>query len=171
MSRTKQTSLGSQETMKKYSDYLKTLKKCSSFNLIMIRKEWKIGASINIWLIKNGVIEPIGGGEYTWVNRQQIDDSKMLPLYFEYYRNYAKKCYMKRKAKRNRLKNKQLKQSTTTVSVDKLMAKNFQRDIDKIKNVDAKRQREIWTDEDAISFLKQSPLYTYEIYRVTKQQI
>ena len=95
----------------------------------------------------------------------------MLEQYFKDYRAYSKKNYIKKRAKALRAKNRALKQATKTTSVDKLMAKNFQRDIDKIKNSDAKRQQEIWTDQDAINFLKQSPTYIYEIYRVVKEQI
>ena len=163
--------LASDETWGKYADYLNALKQCDSFNMAKIRKSWKIGHSLNIWLLQNRIIENIGGGEYKWIGKKSSSNYDMLEQYFKDYRAYSKKNYIKKRAKALRAKNRALKQASKTTSVDKLMAKNFQRDIDKIKNSDAKRQQEIWTDQDAINFLKQSPTYTYEIYRVVKEQI
>lgn len=155
------------ETLKKYKQYINTMKSSSSFSLPAMRDEWKIAHSINIWLLKNNVIESVGNGLHRWNNKSGIADSKLLPAYFEDYREYSHKQYRKRKAKKARM----LKKASNVVSVDKLMAKNFQQDIAKIKSANAKRQQDIWTDEDAINFLKQSPTYTYEIYRIRKEQL
>lgn len=155
------------ETLKKYKEYLIAIKKPAMFNLSAFRNEWKIAHSLNIWLLKNNVIEIVGDGMYRWNNRSGIAESKLLNAYFEDYREYSHKQYRKRKAKQARM----MKKANAILSVDKLMAKNFQQDIAKIKNTDARRQQEVWTDEDAINFLKQSPTYTYEIYRIRKEQL
>lgn len=55
--------------------------------------------------------------------------------------------------------------------IDRALVKQIERDIEKIRKADAKRQSEWLTDEDAINFLKQSPTYQYEIYRIRKELV
>jgi hypothetical protein len=155
------------ETLSKYKDYLHSMKTVSSFDVNAMRKKYKIGNSLNTWLIRNNVIESIGDGCFSWNNKSGIAESKLLPAYFEDYRAYSREMYRKRKAKQARIAKRQLAKG----NVDVVMAKDFQRDIANIKRADAKRQQEVWTDQDAINFLKQSPTYTYEIYRIRKEQL
>lgn len=55
--------------------------------------------------------------------------------------------------------------------IDKKMTKSFHKEIYELMKLDSNRQIELITDEDAINFLKESPYYTYEIYKIQKELV
>lgn len=134
----------SSETKEKYMKYLLAMKRMKVFNVNDFRKKHMIGAGVNTFLVRREIIANIGDGKWRWKGCKQSLES-LLEEYFSEHNAYNKKYLSKMRRKRKKS--------------------------DRIGSVVQIPEHHRWTEEAAIRFLKSSPNYTYEIFRVSKEQL
>lgn len=135
------------ETTEKYMKYLLGLKKARTFNLHAQRKAAQIGNGINSYLTKNDYVVGIGNSKYKWIGPKTSLEA-MLQDYFEQKKDYMR-SYMTKVKRRNA--NKEKKSRIGSIIEFPIHSE--------------------WTEKSAIDFLKKSPNYQYEIYRIKKEQL
>lgn len=159
-------------TVERYQNYLQNLKSAGEFNLNQQRLNNNIAASLNSWIIKNGVVSSLGGGVYRWVSRKPIGG--LVQSYIDDYRSYTKQYWRKQRAKKARQKkyiqrkaNNGSNKPAPTINYDYVTTQNMLEEIKRMKMNPSKYLNE----ELCIQFLKESPKYEYQIVRITKETL
>lgn len=139
----------SNATREKYFLYLTALKKAKkAIRPEEYRKEHQVGSNLNNFLRTKGILVCTneGNGTYTFHNPKQSFES-LIEDFFKFQKAYIRD-YTRRMNKR---KQRQLSKRIASVVEAPVHSK--------------------MTEEQAIRFLKSSPYYKYEIYRISKEQL